>query len=478
MPGTSLSKIWSAARVVLATVGTVSLVLVPALAQPAPALSGSGTSYVTPFPPGDTYALQVFGDTFAEGLLQALGESFTGEDRVDAARKPRSISPLVRAEYEDDIRTEEQSRDVVHIGIVTIGLGDRGSLRAAGGKATGFGTAAWKDQYGQRVDRLLKALKRRNIALYVVGLPPFRRSEVNTDAAVVNETLLERSLANGVRFIESTDRFSDEAGGFTQFGLDTSGNRNKLRDADGIGFTQAGYRKLASLVTTELKRDLAAARAERAVPLAGGESEQRRINPDKAATLPAIAASKSIASARDGRAQPASQSTIAVPSATTIAPVNGVAQTGQKAESSRIVLHFPSLTGRDETSQQIELVRPAVSAAVIALLTRKETVEAAQQPFDLLIDDVGDGLSVTTMVTATADGPAASGRRRAPNALAAYSAVWIRGERLEPKLGRADDFSWPRSDAAVFVAPAATPPAQSQKLPPGRRRLPEPNVRN
>ena len=472
MPGTSLSKIWSAARVVLATVGTVSLVLVPALAQPAPALSGSGTSYVTPFPPGDTYALQVFGDTFAEGLLQALGESVGGEDRVDAARKPRSIAPLVRAEYEDDIRTEEQSRDVVHIGIVTIGLGDRGSLRAAGGKATGFGTAAWKDQYGQRVDRLLKALKRRNIALYVVGLPPFRRSEVNTDAAVVNETLLERSLANGVRFIESTDRFSDEAGGFTQFGLDTSGNRNKLRDADGIGFTQAGYRKLASLVTTELKRDLAAARAERAVPLAGGESEQRRINPDKAATLPAIAAFKSIAAAaaRDGRAQPASQSAIAATPAAATAPVNGTAQTGQKAESSRIVLHFPSLTGRDETSQQIELVRPAVPAAVIALLTRKETVEAAQQPFDLLIDDIGDGLSVTTMVTATADGNAATGRRRAPNALAAYSTVWIKGERLESKLGRADDFSWPRSDAEVFVAPAATPPPPSQRLPPVRRR--------
>ena len=474
MPVSSLSKIgptvgcktgrW--ARLLLLAAGALALVAGTAHAQSAAGASGSGASYVTPFPPGDTYALQVYGDTFAEGLLQGLGETVSGEDRVDVARKPRSIAQLVRAEFEDDIRAEELSRDVVHVGVVTIGFGDRGTLRAAGGKSASFGTAAWKDQYGQRVDRLLKALKRRNIALYVVGLPPLRRSEASADAAVVNETLLERSLANGVRFIDATDSFTDEAGAFTQFGLDTAGNRNKLRDGDGVGFTQAGYRKLASLVAIELKRDLAAARAERAVPLAGGESEQRRINPDKAAALPAVTAPRGIAAAgaRDGRPQPASQATI-TPGATA-----ATGQLGQKAESSRIVLRFPSLTGREETSQQIELVRPAVPAAVIALLTRKETVEAAQQPFDLLIDDVGDGVSVTTMVTATSDGAAAAGRRRGPNALAAYSTVWVKGERLESKLGRADDFSWPRPDAVVFTAPAAAPQAPPARTQQGRRR--------
>ena len=43
-----------------------------------------------------------------------------------------------------------------------------------------------------------------------------------------------------------------------------------LREQDGVHFTTAGYRKLAHFVERELKRDIAQARQDRAVP--GGDA--------------------------------------------------------------------------------------------------------------------------------------------------------------------------------------------------------------
>ena len=170
-----------------------------------------------------------------------------------------------------------------------MGVGDRGPVRKDGGRTANFGTQAWREQYGQRVDALIKVLKRRGIALYVVGVPPLRRPENNAEVQIVNDVLLDRSLSNGAKFIDVTEALTDENGAFTQFGLDVTGNRNKLRDSDGVGITQFGMRKIAALIGVELRRDLAAARAERTLPLAGSETEQRRINPEKAAEKAVVA---------------------------------------------------------------------------------------------------------------------------------------------------------------------------------------------
>ena len=428
-------------------------------APPAPAAetSASGTSYINPFPPGDVYKLQVYGDGFAEGLLQGLTETIRAEERVEVARKQRALGTLLRAEYEDDLKTEEQSRDIVHIGVVMQGLNDRGSLRSASSSSVKFGTPAWKYQYSQRVDRLLKTLKRRNMAVYVVALPPLRRPDANSDLELVNEVLVERAFANGIRLIEVAESFNDENGAFSQFGPDSAGNREKLRDGDGVGFTSGGYRKLAGLVVNEIKRDLAAARAERAVPLAGSDAEQQRINPDKAGTTVAPTLPKALAN-RDGREPRGAAGPLsAQPAAGGAAPSQvraGSVQGDQKADTTKLSLKLPGISGRTDVTQ-VEIIRPAISAAVIALLTRKETVDAVQQPFDLLAEDVGDGVSVSTMVTALADSPSIGGKRKGPTNQAAYTAVWIKGERLSPKPGRADDFTWPRPGNETEGMPAA-----------------------
>ena len=457
-------------RAVAAVMALLSGFAWPALAQSTDDTAGSGTSYVTPFPPGDIYKLQVYGDEFAEALLQGLIAGLGPEDRVELARKHKPIVSLIRPEQEDAIKAEEQSRELVHIGVIMIGLEDRGPIRVPGGASLKFGTEPWKDQYGQRADRLIKALKRRNIAVYVVGQPPLRRPDNNTDAETINELLRERAFVNGVRFIEVAASFLDENGAFSQFGPDLAGNRQKLREGDGYSFTQQGRAKLAAIVERDYKRDLAAARSERAVPLAGSDIEQKRINPEKAA---AAAAQTKSAASKDGKEarQPAGAQPAASAQAGPTVVRGNPGQGDQKAESSRISVRFLGTNGREEV-QTLDIIRPAIPAAVIALLTRKETVDAIQPPFDLLADDVGDGISVSTMVTALSDNGGNTSRRRGSSNQAAYTAVWVKGERLLPKPGRADDFSWPRPDELPYTPVAAAPAPPSRTLSPTRPGLP------
>ena len=103
-----------------------------ALARPAAAQEEpSGTSYITPFPEGDTYKLQAYGDEFAEGLLSGLTESFAGDGRVQVSRKHRALSGLTRAEFDDEMKAEEApGRETFHIGVVMIGISDRIHIRA------------------------------------------------------------------------------------------------------------------------------------------------------------------------------------------------------------------------------------------------------------------------------------------------------------------------------------------------------------
>ncbi len=76
--------------------------LAAALAPAAVAQDNAATaSYITPFPEADTYRLQVYGDAFAEGLLAGLIEAFAGDNRVQIARKHRSLAGIARQDFDD-----------------------------------------------------------------------------------------------------------------------------------------------------------------------------------------------------------------------------------------------------------------------------------------------------------------------------------------------------------------------------------------
>jgi len=415
----------------------------------------SGQSYITPFPEGDTYRVQVLGDWLADGLIGGLVDVFQGDQRTQIQRKARAIAGLAKPEAEDEVRALEDqiAREPLHIAIVFVGAADRVSFRTPSGKRIAIGSEDWRAEYGRRVDRLMKVLKRRNVAVYWVGQPIMRRPEASDDAQVINEVMRERSSLNGLRFVDIFDGFADDGGNYSAHGPDVSGKIRALRAADGVGFTPDGYRKLAHFVERELKRDLNQAKSERSIPLAGSEAEQRKINPNKVAAAAPPPAPAAAQAGMASKAQRDAKSWTTTLSATppTPTPSPAASQPEQRADNGRITLRTLNASGREELVT-LDILRPAIPAAVLALLTKKENAEKATLVGDTLPETISGGLLVLSSVTSALE---TSGRRgRQSPTQTAYYRVLVKGDRVPPKPGRMDDHRWPRQDEVADAAPA------------------------
>ena len=420
----------------------VSLPAAPASAQE----DFSGTAYITPYPEGDLYRLQVYGDAFASGLLDGLVDALSGDSRLQIQKKHRAFPGLIRPDLEDELRVEEANRDPLHIAVVMVGVNDRYNIRISTRDRFVVGTDEWRDEYGKRVDRLIKTLKKRGAAVYWVGQPIMRRPDANEPAQVMNDVVREKAYLNGIRYIDITAQFADDAGNYTPYGPDLAGKQRLVREADGVLFTLAGYRKLAHFVERDIKRDLTQARSDRSIPLAGAETEQKRIAAQRPRREPDSGWKGTITPNKDTKtaALPKTDTAPAQPASTFDAFGE------QKADNGRISLKTISPGGREETVT-LELPRPAIAAAVIQLITRKDTGDRASQMGDVLAEDVGGGLIVLSSVTPAAPGPGGGARRVSPGQ--PYYQVWIKGERLPPRPGRADDFTWPRTDPEIVGIP-------------------------
>jgi uncharacterized protein len=414
------------AAVVLSLFASVGAMIgsAPAIAQD----TGLGGGFITPFPANDTYQVQVIGDWLAEGLLGGLQEAFaTSPAGAQFAQKRYNISGLRRSRDIADLE-KAMANDPSHIAIVMLGVNDRYSL---GSRRSPKADAEWRAEYGARVDQAMKVLKKGGRAVYWVGLPNMRRWQDNERAQMMNDIYRERAYLNGARYIDAYASFIDESGGYSDYGPDVTGKVRRLRDTDGVHFTEAGYRKLAHFVERELKRDLGQARRERAVPLAGDPGEQARVNPDRARLK-----------AESSRQEQKSKT--AQPGAPAPAAANGGARE-QKAEVGKVDIKVAGPGGTEQVLT-VDIVRPAIPASVVALMTRRSSVDRAAQMGDILVDQIPGGLTVMSSIVPPRG---SDGRRRLSPTQTPYFRVFERGERLVPKAGRVDDFSWPRQHAAV-----------------------------
>ncbi len=407
-----------------------------------------GGSFLNPFPQGDVYGLLVIGDDWADGLRSGMAEAFDGDTRVQIRPKPWGLNGLMRPDHAEKLAAleEDLKREPVNAAIVMLGLADRIASRAPDGKRFAVGTPEWRRDYADRADRLLKLLKRRNVAVYWVGQPNLSRPDPSAEAQMMNEVLRERIYLNGMKYIDIFAGFADETGSFDAWGPDLNGKIVRLRSNDGSYFTAAGNAKLAHFVERELKRDINQAKANRSLPLAGAEEEQSRINPDKARLA---AEPKPVP--RDG------VEVQAPPGMTAMAgPAPQPADGDQKADNGKISLK--TITGGREEQVTLDVLRPAIPASVIALVTRRESADRASQVGATLIDELAGGLTIMSSVTpsATAGLPGAA---RQSAAQTPYFRVLFKGERLQARPGRADDVSWPRADAGVEAMPPPRPAA-------------------
>lgn len=445
----------------------------------------ASANYLAPFPENDTWRALVIGDGMAEGLLGGILEAVGNEPRLQFQRKHRNFGSLLRSDLDDELRSIEDqvAKERVHIAVLMLGVNDRGGMRAPNGRRLPVGSDEWRAQYAARIDKVVRALRRKNVAVYWVGLPIMRREDMSSEAEAMNELFRERTGSNGGRFIDIFSQ-TGEDGQFTDRGPDVTGKPARLREADGVYFTPQGYRKIAFYLERDLKRDMTTARNERVVPLAGNEAEQRKINPGGAAAGPAgaaqaVAAAAGAKGAKAGPIPTARTAPQALAAGTTILPAQPAeGQSGdQRADHARIAFKQVGASGREEQIT-VDILRPALPASVVALVTRRESGDKASQVGDTVTDTLSNGLMIMRSVTPSADAQARPGTRAAPSAQPFFRAL-VKGERLPPKPGRADDFRWPREDdlppppeatagGATITSPVQLRPAPKGSPRPGR----------
>lgn len=422
----------------------LAVLLVVALA-PRPSIAADddpGSGFLNPFPENDVYQVSVIGDWYSDGLLDGFVEVFGTDTRLNIDRKVDRFLGVMRNKYPEDLAELDRRVDTepMNVAIVMFGQEDRVSLKNAAGRKVSVASPEWLAEYSKRIDRVMKALRRKNAAVYWVGMPNLARGDANEQAQKMNDVIRERAYLNGCKYIDVYAGFADEGGGYSAYGPDVEGKIRVLRGNDGVSFTRAGNLKLAHFVEKELRRDLNKARANRTVPLLGAEEEQAKINPENAFKTPSPT-SPAAADAKASGTDAATAKAQSTDGAQTAAGAATGTSADQKAENSKITLKLAGENG-SEVAQTLEIVRPAIPASVIALMARRQ---GAGQAGDLLIDQIPGGL---TLMSSIAPSGSSKLRGRMSPTQAPYFRLLVKGERLTPKPGRADDTSWPRGDAA------------------------------
>ena len=361
---------------------------------------GTSSSYITPFPQTDRYQLRVLGDWLGTGLTSGLQEAFKNEGSLQISDASRSNYGLLRAEQMDLYGEADRmiaATPPVNIAVIVLGVNDRGSIRTVSGRSQP-GSVEWKETYGKEAEKLIKKFRSANVAVYWVGLPAMANPALNEFVAAVNDTVRQAAYLNGAKFIETAAGFSDQLGGYSAYGPDVTGQTKRLREGDGIGLTP-GNRKLANYVEIAVRRDLAQARAQRNIPLAGDEEEQARVVPPRpgAAARPAVTADAAV----------------------------------RKPGAPKTEAGSPFKT---------ELSPPAVQEA----LRRDQAAFAGGggPQGEFILGDLGNGLTSVAVISPVSDLSMREIQRQTPLADRLYFKVLSKGEALPPKEGRADDFRW------------------------------------
>jgi len=390
----------------------------PAHAQGTSLLS---SSYITPFPQTDRYQVRIIGDWLGQGLTEGLKEAFRQESSLEIADMSRSNYGLVRADQVDLYGEIDRmiGGPPVHVVIIMLGINDRASIRVGAGRAQP-GTAEWKDAYEKEAEKLIKKLKAANIAVYWVGLPVMGNPAFSEAVAQMNDAIRQAAYVNGVKFIESWAGFTDQLGAYSAYGPDLSGQTKRLREGDGIGLTASGNRKLANYVETALRRDLAYAKAQRNIPLAGDEEEQARVVPN--ASHNASAAKAAVGPS----GSPVSEARSGKPEGADGKPASGANAPDFKAEA----VTNPAATQDTQKRDQAAFGG------------------AGYQGGEFILSDLGDGLTAIAVIS-PGDFSMREIQKQTPLADRLYFKVLSRGDALPPKEGRADDFRWQGESAAA-----------------------------
>ncbi|MEZ5408908.1 MAG: DUF459 domain-containing protein [Acidimicrobiales bacterium] len=237
--------------------------LTPAAPPPTSATGGSGAgpSSAPPNPgpsptmlrrptPTDPLRILLVGDSTMDAVGAAVLRELepTGVTRAEVDYKVSS--GLARPDFFDwpaHLREATAAADVELV-VIMMGANDAQPF-LIDGRAENFGTERWLATYRERVAALLRQLTADGGGVLWIGQPVMRKERFDADMAQIDRIYAEEvAKVPRARYLDSRPLLSDEKGAYATHLVDAAGDRQRVRQDDGIHLTEAGAERLAPAV--------------------------------------------------------------------------------------------------------------------------------------------------------------------------------------------------------------------------------------
>jgi hypothetical protein len=328
--------------------------------------------------------IAVLGDNVGQLLAQGLQDAFAERPEVSILRKVKENSGLVRDDYYDwNKATRELLAGNEKISLAIMMIGSNDRQQMRDGSgALEPRSPKWNAAYAARVEAIMTQFRDRKIPLIWVGMPVMKNERLSAELVAFNEIYRDVAGRTGATYVDMWEGFVDDRNQFSIFGPDLNGQIVRLRTGDGVHFTRAGARKLAYFVEGDIRR---------------------------------------ILDAQTPADQPADAS----------APASAPVATPPAQQQTTVRVDFPPEIPQTYSPGSLPLPLPP-QAPLIAIPVRPAA---------------GPVLSLSSPATSPGGQLATRARNpRATDSTELTQRALVMGAPLDARPGRADDFSWPRTN--------------------------------
>lgn len=203
----------------------------------------------------DAGLIVVVGDRMARGVADGLKFMLADKPQIRVepiTQNKAGFTGETPPDWATQVLSKIRGNDVRAV-VVMIGQRDL-SETFPGEPPVEFMTDEWLNTYRDKVAALVRVVRQEKKPLVWAGLPPTNNELINADFTQLNSIFQAAAEDRRVRYVDIWDIFLAEDGSYSSFGPDVDGKNARLRTNDRIGFTWAGYRKVAFFVERELLR--------------------------------------------------------------------------------------------------------------------------------------------------------------------------------------------------------------------------------
>ncbi|MDH4076530.1 MAG: DUF459 domain-containing protein, partial [Acidimicrobiia bacterium] len=200
--------------------------------------------------PADPLRILLVGDSTMDAVGAAVLRELEPTGVTRAAVDYKVSSGLARPDFFDWPAHLREGRAASQVELVVIMMGANDAQPfMIDGRAEDFGTKRWLATYRERVASLLRELTADGGGVLWIGQPVMRKERFDADMRQIDRIYAEEvAKVPRARYLDSRPLLSDERGAYATHLVDAAGDRQRVRQDDGIHLTEAGAERLAPAV--------------------------------------------------------------------------------------------------------------------------------------------------------------------------------------------------------------------------------------